>query len=540
MNFCFCWGQYSLKFNSHFYYLALALKLYPCLPEEKGLATTLALPGEHVWSKRKSPPKNPRVADLVPDNGESETFGMLLPKYIELVTLDLNLQLAPRESITAKGTMFLQALYNGYGPKFNDLAVAWKRPGMDLTSVASTCAPDMYMPAYAWEDWKRRASTDLEASHQTKYLLAEPQYGANNQIIAIMEAMAWARVLKRQLVLPPIFMPRTSDFTKALDEWPMTEKVLDFLEMNKPSPYGRPISFQEWSKLNIPVNRILRTSRFAKFDKATKILIDSLPSSKRETEIPILNVRHLFDVENGAPLKEAFVTSNLGSCSDRVLVFESMYFNKLNTGVGRMKRLANSVQFTSGTKNVLHILRSKLQKQFGQQRYACYHMRLGDFTSMCGRLESNTKGLPKDFFAWFIKLIEEQGMKCSVTAEEVLETITFLGLPALVLSNDVGAIKDKLQTEAIKMISSEWVQSAIAEVLPESMNDSEMDLLNLVVEQELCADADVSILNAFSTVSKRISQRAESKKHVTYFWNKKTKNWLIGQKHRLAEGIHKH
>ena len=53
------------------------------------------------------------------------------------------------------------------------------------------------------------------SDNSQRYLLFEPQYGGNNQIKVIREAVAWATALNQQLIIPPIFLLRVSDFEQA-------------------------------------------------------------------------------------------------------------------------------------------------------------------------------------------------------------------------------------------------------------------------------------------------------------------------------------
>ena len=151
-----------------------------------------------------------------------------------------------------------------------------------------------------------------------------------------------------------------------------------------------------------------------------------------------------------------------------------------------------------------------LQEKFGQSAYACYHIRLGDFVPFCNRISQNHT--LNEFYEGMLR----KGKKCAVTPDDLVSAITDVGLPALIMTNDMTAIKDKLKTVAMATASSEWVYQKVAEHLPFGMNEAEYQLLSVLIEQELCAEAEYSRFNAFSTYSQRIQAK---RKGAPYdFW----------------------
>ena len=474
------------------------LQLYPNLPGEKGLATTLALAGEHVDA---SSTKNSRVADLLSDTSK---FQWSLPMYKDLDVLDLHLEPTSREDLAFLGTQFLHRVKSSCS-HCNELIRAWASPGTHMYQndgdSLSVCAPDMYMMKSSSSPFRNdKISSVPQASN--RYLLFEPQYGTNNQLAAIVEAMKWAKALDRQLVMPPIFVPRPIDFSKE-SEWPVTESLLQFEEIDGTGLYRQPLGFHEWVKLKIPVHRKLRISRLAQFDKTTRLLTNAILIATRApngTDIPTVDIQHLIPKD---PTDDE-VKFLFGGCNDQALAFETLYFVNMKYNarfVDRFVLMNGALKLSDKAAKTYDKVKLHLQEKFGQSAYACYHIRLGDFVPFCNRISQNHT--LNEFYEGMLR----KGKKCAVTPDDLVSAITDVGLPALIMTNDMTAIKDKLKTVAMATASSEWVYQKVAENLPFGMNEAEYQLLSVLIEQELCAEAEYSRFNAFSTYSKRIQAK---------------------------------
>lgn len=388
--------------------------------------------------------------------------------------------------------------------------MVWARPGTSLRhDPPSICAPDLYMSASVLSFQKNQTMTAPKVSQ--RYLLFEPQYGGNNQLYAIVEAMSWANALDRQLVMPPIFLPRVSDFDQPFQDWPVTENFFKIREVTTSGLHNQPVGFQEWFKLNVPLSRILHISRDAVFDKPARLLTDTVLQtySPEGTELPTVDLRHLFEKSN---LGAKVVKHLLGGCSDDVLSFDGMFFANMESKINKWEQVA----LRHNIWKTYNVIKLKLQDKLGQEEYACYHIRLGDFVSICSTIDKHRETVPH-----WVKWIAE-GYKCVVTAEEVNLAAVMLGMPTLVMSNSATAIEDYLDTDAIGMVSSEWVKEAILVELASGTNEAEQDILSLIFEQELCADAEVSILNKFSSVSERIDNMRKLRGKSSHYWHADT------------------
>ena len=87
---------------------------------------------------------------------------------------------------------------------------------------------------------------------------------------------------------------------------------------------------------------------------------------------------------------------------------------------------------------------------------------------------------------------------------EVKDEILSLGLPAIVMTDDVNAVEETLNNQ-VGTVSSGWVKQIIADELWQGTIKAEQELMSLVFEEELCANAKVAVLNKFSTVSDHIA-----------------------------------
>ena len=207
--------------------------------------------------------------------------------------------------------------------------------------------------------------------------------------------------------------------------------------------------------MNIPVDWIRCISHAALFDKPTRILTGAMEET-HGPEILTVNLWHLYEFESEGRQKHINMSELkriLGGCNDRVLAFEGMFFAYLDTPVKRAKQLVDVVALSDSSKTALLTVKPNLQEKFGQADYSCYCVRLGDFVHMCSCIEGNTKGLPADF-DYFLCLIKN-GYQCMVTWEDVAHAIATLGMPALIMLNDITAIRYKLDAESIMTASSE-------------------------------------------------------------------------------------
>ena len=93
--------------------------------------------------------------------------------------------------------------------------------------------------------------------------------------------------------------------------------------------------------------------------------------------------------------------------------------------------------------------------------------------------------------------------KCVVTVKELAFTIEEKGYPPLVVSDNPSELKETLNILTLKILSSDWVEQNVKALLPTETSFSKIQLLYLIINQALCSDVNISLLNTFNTVSKR-------------------------------------
>jgi hypothetical protein len=190
----------------------------------------------------------------------------------------------------------------------------------------------------------------------------------------------------------------------------------------------------------------------------------------------------------------------LGGCNDQVLAFEGLFFTHMKSNakyVDNFVLMNDALKLSNRAARTYNTVKLHLHEKLGQSNYACYHFRLGDFTSFCNEVSSHSQDPKYSFFASLLN----KGYKCAITVDDLASAMTDLGLPALIMSDDITSIKNKLKN-ALATASSEWVHQKVAEYLPLGMNEAEHMLMSLLIEQELCAEAEYSCLNSFSTHNK--------------------------------------
>jgi len=491
------WPKSWKRFMVEWMYGRGLVMLYPNLPGGKGVATT-ALPGEHV-GKSSSP--NPRVSE-VEESIDFQELSFLLPEFKELSVVGLNLQPTTLVGLAVSGVEFLRGVREKCS-KCGDLLRVWAR--VLKQGSPSICVPDLF----SQESLFSKNGTDLPKSTQ-RYLLYEPQYGGNNQIYALAEAMKWATLLDRQLVLPPLFLPRVREFSEEIDDWPVTEK---YLKVNDPAGKLTLIGFREWLKLNIPYHHILRISRNAIFDEKSMILTNTALREYLPTET--VETVDLFELFADGRTSYDTAKTLFGGCEDVVLAFDGMFFMNMNSGLyeNNYARLERITQYSDELRETHHTVKSRLRQMFGKENYTCYHVRLGDFISMCDEV-SNAQD-PR--YEYWTKMMRK-GYKCLVTEEDLLSTILSDGRPALILSNTAFDTLGTMQKLPLATASSEWLQQLIAAIAPSGTKKAELDVMSLLIEQQLCADADFAWLNIFSSFSQRIASMRDINGRRLAYW----------------------
>lgn len=514
------WPKSWKRFMVDFMYARGYVMLYPNLPGEMGLATALQEDGEHVGRSTTTTKKNPRVAELVPQRTVDFAATGNLPRYGDLAVFDLFLQPTTKQELAEKGEAFLRSVYQRC-PECTELLKVWTKPGFHLDNdrksltdvdnhrpgmLASLFPSPMRLGCIA-DQYTSTAAAALRyepSPTAEKFLLFEPQYGANNQLHAVVEAYFWAKALHRRLVVPPLFMPRVSAFANRTDLGiPMERffRLVDFRHNKKQAkrldthPALPTISYAEFSQLlggssSMQPWRILRVTRSAIFDGSARVLLP---------DTPIVSLR---------PFLEETITvdalqNSLGGCDDQVLAFDGLYFAGLN-GVDIRAILPDVLQTTASVDALVRSIQRDLVQELGSSEYACFHVRLGDFVDMCttmtnlDRESSVSQTVSSSYLNTFAKF------SCVLRPNEVAAFIRSKNLPAFVMSDSPEELQLTLNEVPVRAVSSDWTDKLIRSNMAGDTSDAELQALSLLVDQQLCADSTYAFLNRFSTVSQRV------------------------------------
>ena len=485
------------------------LMLYPCHPH---------VPAGELRNV------NQRTIPKLGQNFNTSKSRTYFPEYGKLDIFGADSKRTSKERLAAQGALLLSNFANAYPTCIAPLLSAWtshkwQTHQRSTTSYPEICVADLYTSSASHalafnhtrkNDWKDRR----------KFFLFEPQYGINNQLLAIVKAYAWANALGRTLVLPPLFFPRASNFNNSRNatatEW------IDFDHFFKISGNGfrknvrflsrgidqNPISFFKFRDLKQNPSRLLLISKEALFDNSSTLLMSALDV----VEYDIVNLRHIFDHK----VSWQKVRHLLGGCQDAVLAFDGMFFTDMED-IRPWTIWPDVLKLNKRIMAEISVMKDKLSEALGTNDYNCYHVRSGDFEKVCKRMEKPTpldrQIIPKDYF----EVVEEQGALCWVTAQDVCAALQEDDIPGLILSDNPLALEDRLDKVPVHSKTSRWVANNLP--MGWEKDSPESKLLALVVEQELCAAAKVAVLNQLSTVSWRI-QKLRRDKDFRY-WKKK-------------------
>jgi hypothetical protein len=528
------WPKSWKRFMVDFMYGRGSVMLYPCIPGEQGFATALQESGEHVNTRKRFSPQNPRVSELV-QGFDLPSMGFL-PAYGDLAVFGLFLKPSTREQLAFEGTKFLNSVWNSCKPCREKLVPLWAGLGANVPDrfdssdpTPHICAADLFTPVSA----NRLHAQSPSASE--RYLLFEPQYGTNNQLHAVIQAYYWARALRRRLVLPPLFVPRVSDYIKddsryKANQWSEMSKYLQIsdrdTDISQRSVFDasalEPIGITEFAKRNLTPWRMIRLTRDAVFDTAGRVLTKQVLGLE---DLPIINLRSRIYHQKNSLSVEA-IQHLFGGCDDQVLAFDGMYYANL-VEINPRERLPDLVTLGAQAKKIYSKVKKKFFNEIRKQsrkdtNYACYHVRLGDFTDMCDKLENADE--KSDIFKIlpisYLRTVKE--FSCSVSSNELSSAIAKNPLPVFVMTDSPLEVAQTLQDLQVFAISSDWTADAVREFAPRETSEWDLEFLSLLVDQHLCAESKFALLNRFSTVSQLVASLRRGKDFE--FWKRELTN----------------
>jgi hypothetical protein len=216
-----------------------------------------------------------------------------------------------------------------------------------------------------------------------------------------------------------------------------------------------------------------------------------------EEDFEVVDVRKHFE----RPTTQKDIKMLFGGCDDQVLALDDMHFARLKE-VGSYEEMAHILRLRPSIQSIVDQAKQQVTNELRTSKYGCYHMRQGDFREICAQLAA-----PEPTSFWAKPLLKE--FKCHVNIDDLSIELQKNERPALILTDNPLALQDVVDNSPMKAITSQW--AAIATEKAALNTGTDLSVLSLIMDQELCATADVAVLNKFSTVSLRIgSMRQEA------------------------------
>ncbi|EPZ35541.1 GDP-fucose protein O-fucosyltransferase domain-containing protein [Rozella allomycis CSF55] len=330
-----------------------------------------------------------------------------------------------------------------------------------------------------------------------KYIIFQPQLGFNNQLRAYEDAIAYAHILKRTLVLPPVQSTNQS--------WFSLNSLFDINE-DKLSQYINFTYFDEFVDLQLPPpRRMIVLEGLTNFLEPNNVLLE-----KHGLDSPVK-----YRIQ-GSNRYEKDIKRLYGSCDDDILSFNTLFmgFYKFDT---RTKNRQHS-KAVSGLWNLKHSLKNVvsniIQESFGKSPFICIHARRGDFENYCSHLAERIKKEPGLLKTWLRGFsIDKCYPSNNVISLRIQKEIQKFGpvKSIYVSTNKPEEFSQSYLNTTLNVFNSDVIMKGIQnnpELLPMDMKTD--DLLPFL-EQEICYHADFFIGNYFSTFSRRISNNRKSK-----------------------------
>ena len=282
------WKRYMVEFA----YGRGAYMLYPRMDNSSGLATSTFMQGEHVVNGAYD---NPRIAPLI--IAEDLDLGSPLPTYEDLPLVDMHGHDISRRALSRRGDAFVGKVAR-LGEHYSALANSWERSCLLDTAFGVDVS---------------KSSTGPRPPMAERYLLAAPQMGFSNQLIAILQSAVWAHTLGRKLVLPHIIWPRVSTEHFAMDGWVPLHEIFDPSGVIEQLPGLEFVHADANFLLTWQPKRIVVIEPQPTFDRLCDAYLDAFGWSTIE--------RVDLGPHRGLLTTPDKLYQHLGSCSDSLMVF---------------------------------------------------------------------------------------------------------------------------------------------------------------------------------------------------------------------------
>ena len=431
-----------------------------------------------------------------------------------------------------------------------ELAGPLSSAARDLAAISGMAAPPS--PACAAD-----GLLDNETLHEPtgeRYLLYAPQFGLSNQLVALRNAIAWAQLLNRTLVLPHLLAHGTvhprAPFGLAFDAASARAAIAPL----------RTIEIDAFLRLGLKPAGVLAlatTNKFRAADSSAYFAslgvrwhLSSDGVTPRALSVPMAARSKLDGAFSPASIQRSF-----GPCarSHRVLAFQSLFaafdpkplepsppgwtvcpsaFTKCTPGLPWLDQqvlpalLAPSLALESVAARIAAEL-TAVDVRRGAPRgrtLLCAHIRRGDFREECKQYDLERSGRsPRSWVVWH----HRHGYGCWQAENEL---VLNLRDAARAHRQDVGradaalavyaSIEDASALAAMPSLRQFNITSlaTFAHVLNESLLPLPPALAAILVDQLTCAHASRLMLNVYSTFSQLVMGRIGLRHRETLGW----------------------
>lgn len=345
---------------------------------------------------------------------------------------------------------------------------------------------------------------DVSATTGDRLLIYQPQHGPNNQMMALLSAVKYAKLLNRTLVIPP---RRIDNGKGKWIDWKETHDVSAFMKYHENSilwedyiasiPKSDKTSADN-TKYDIP-RRLIRLSRPQSFLKDDDLLFrEGGILSKDLPEVDFNDVLGMDDSE---------IISAYSQCNDKVLAFSRLF---MGTDISRMESsiLANYFTLNDRLENIVQKVMTFINSLDngnnasvnGTNTYVSMHVRRGDFKEYCAFLEKEKNGPnPR---SWVKQRFNYK--ECYPSKEDLVQKLEESGIFAnntnavYVASNDPEEFDGKVGLPGYQVVTWRRLMKEIPD-----LNELDFDALGFI-EQEICVRSTIFLGNPYSTWSRRI------------------------------------
>lgn len=342
----FSWKKYLIEWM----HINAFTMIYPNLPGETGFATSTFEKGEHANGQ-----PNDRFAFLVQDYADVKD---LIEKVSKRPVIDMQLNPSSLRALAEASMAYTRQVYTSH--RWIIDRATYRQCLLDRVNIPRFCSP----------------------TNQT--IIFEPQYGVNNQAIALVHAVRLGHLTGRGIYSPSVYHPHACS-----------------------TCFRQPA--ESYFEFSVPV---VNTYDKRAVKLCTEPKNSNLFSTNFTSGLPAIDI---------GPLTSQNVLQWFDKCNDTTLAFDGLFSGF--TDMPRTRLPIKPELYTSAS-----VVSEALRLQ---NSFVCVHHRNGDFERAC-RDWINRGG-------WFAEMYSK-GFSCYLTTEQMLQQVP-TDKTLLILSPDVNAVE---------------------------------------------------------------------------------------------------